>query len=131
MSSSLARLRALGDNELVFSYDQLVNQEGNGESFKEDDLLEKDEQYYFSREPYFSSVTRGVVELDDKVFKIYTQSLLHYKRTSNVEDVTSMMEMVTTQENGQQLVTSIYLNKNTLIGYVEKQFTSITDQEVE
>ena len=43
MSSSLARLRALGDNELVFSYDQLVNQEGNGESFKEEDLLEKDE----------------------------------------------------------------------------------------
>ena len=131
MSSSLARLRALGDNELVFSYDQLVNQEGNGESFKEEDLLEKDEQYYFSREQYFSSVKRGVVELDDKVFKIYTQSLLHYKRTSNFEDVTSMMEMVTTQENGQQLVTSIYLNKNTLIGYVEKQFTSITDQEVE
>ncbi len=28
-------------------------------------------------------------------------------------------------------MTSIYLNKNTLIGYVDKQFTSITDQEVE
>ncbi len=27
-----------------------------------------------------------MVELDDKVFKIYTQSLLHYKRASNVED---------------------------------------------
>ena len=92
------RLRSLGDNELIFSYDQLVN--GNtGESFKEDDLLEKDEQYYFSREEYFSSVKRGVVELDDKVFKIYTQSLLHYKRANNNVgsdiDPSNMMEMIT------------------------------------
>ena len=94
-SSSLARLSSLGDNELIFSYDQLVNECKTGESFKEEDLLEKDEQYYFSREQYFSSVKRGVVELDDKVFKIYTQSLLHYKRANNVEDPSTMMEMIT------------------------------------
>jgi hypothetical protein len=29
------------------------------------------------------------------------------------------------------MVTSIYLNKTTLIGYVDKQFVTITDQEVE
>ena len=42
-----------------------------------------DEHYYFSREQYFSNVKRGVVELDDKVFKIYTQGLLHYRRETN------------------------------------------------
>jgi hypothetical protein len=52
MSSSLSstRLHSLGDNDLIFSYDQLVGGENSGESFKEEDLLEKDEQYYFSRE---------------------------------------------------------------------------------
>jgi hypothetical protein len=66
----------LGDNELIFSLDQLINPESitevNGSSYREEDLLEKDEQYFFSRDQYFSSVKRGVVELDDKVFKIYT-----------------------------------------------------------
>jgi hypothetical protein len=99
MSSSLSstRLHSLGDNDLIFSYDQLVGGENSGESFKEEDLLEKDEQYYFSREQYFSSVKRGVVELDDKVFKIYTQSLLHYKRANNnIENESNIMEMVVT-----------------------------------
>ncbi len=66
----------MGDNELIFSLDQLINPESttevNGSSYREEDLLEKDEQYFFSRDQYFSSVKRGVVELDDKVFKIYT-----------------------------------------------------------
>jgi hypothetical protein len=28
-------------------------------------------------------VKRGVVELDEKAFKIYTKALLHYKRTAD------------------------------------------------
>ena len=72
----------LGDNEFIFSLDQLTNP-SSATTFNEQDLLEKDEQYYFSRDQYFSSVKRGVVELDEKVFKIYTQSLLHYKRGAN------------------------------------------------
>ena len=72
----------LGDNEFIFSLDQLTNPSA-ATTFNEQDLLEKDEQYYFSRDQYFSSVKRGVVELDEKVFKIYTQSLLHYKRGAN------------------------------------------------
>ena len=57
------------ENDLVFSYDQLVNQTNQP---KEEEVLEKDDHYYFSHEQYFSSVKRGVVELDEKVFKIYT-----------------------------------------------------------
>ena len=72
----------LGDNEFIFSLDQLTNPSAVT-TYNEQDLLEKDEQYYFSRDQYFSSVKRGVVELDEKVFKIYTQSLLHYKRGAN------------------------------------------------
>jgi len=72
----------LGDNEFIFSMDQLTNPSA-ATTYNEQDLLEKDEQYYFSRDQYFSSVKRGVVELDEKVFKIYTQSLLHYKRGAN------------------------------------------------
>ncbi len=72
----------LGDNEFIFSLDQLTNSSA-ATTYNEQDLLEKDEQYYFSRDQYFSSVKRGVVELDEKVFKIYTQSLLHYKRGAN------------------------------------------------
>lgn len=33
--------------------------------------------------------------------------------------------------NELQMVSSIYLNKTTLLGYVEKQFSNILDQEVE
>lgn len=43
-------------------------------------LLEQDDNYYFSKDQFYAPIKRGVVELDDKCFKIYTPSLLHYKR---------------------------------------------------
>ena len=50
----MASERHLGDNELIFSLDQLTNPESiteaSGSSYREEDLLEKDEQYFFSRD---------------------------------------------------------------------------------
>lgn len=62
------------ENDLIFSYDKIDTVQD------EDQLLEKDDLYFFSRDQYFSSVKKGVVDLDEKVFKIYTQALLHDKR---------------------------------------------------
>eukprot|EP00347_Sterkiella_histriomuscorum_P014850 403359287 len=90
----------------------------------EDDLLEKDEQYFFSKDQYFSPVKRGVVELDDKVFKIYTQALLHYKRQDVELDDIYTMDSSTHQNQ-------IFTSKTSLLSYIDKQFTTINDQEIE
>ena len=52
--------------------DQIESNDNNSDLFDENALLEKDEQYYFSKEQFYSPVKKGVVELDEKVFKIYT-----------------------------------------------------------
>ena len=60
---------------MIFSFDQLeVNSENTRDEthFNEDEVLDTDDHYYFSKDQYFSAVKRGVVELDEKVFKIYT-----------------------------------------------------------
>jgi hypothetical protein len=41
---------------------------------------------YFSKDQYYSSIKRGVVELDDKCFKIYTKALLQQKRSQQQLD---------------------------------------------
>ena len=83
------------ENQFIFNLDhlkmvsathsQVPDTEGPGKQLKkchkvEKELLEEDDQFFFSKDQYFSSIRRGVVELDEKIFKIYTQSLLHCKR---------------------------------------------------
>ena len=79
------------ENDLIFSYDQIDTVQD------EDQLLEKDDQYFFSRDQYFSSVKRGVVDLDEKVFKIYTQALLHYKREGTTQTDDQGVREITTK----------------------------------
>ncbi len=81
--------------------------------------MEKDDQYYFRSDQYFSSVKRGVVDLDDKVFKIYTQALLHYRRSPATQHEEEAIELG--KGSGEmQMVSSIYLNKSTLMSFVDK-----------
>ncbi|CDW80977.1 UNKNOWN [Stylonychia lemnae] len=88
------------ENEFIFSFEQIekAGEVETQKAFNEEELLEKDEQYYFSKDQYFSPVKRGVLE------DIYNDALN---------------------------VSSIFMNKTSLLQYVDKQFNTIVDQEVE
>jgi len=68
----ITAMALFNENYLVFSVALLAEPASQKSEALEEELLEQDDQYYFSKEQYFSEVKRGVVDLDEKCFKIYS-----------------------------------------------------------